>query len=486
MKKRAAVILTGMMVSAMFLSACGKNDATEAANESAEVEKEGNGETEETEGQDQEEASDAEDTGNSEDAQDSEESKEPAPKVGVLFPDEDQWIRDSQAMKAKLEEEGYEPVIMNAEDDAALQAEQIQELVDEQAAALVIAPVDAYALTEVLDHARENSIPVFSYDVLIRDTAAVNYYTTYDRRVIGNEIGKKIAELKELDKAREEKRTLTIEFLMGSPDDVDALFLYNGIMEILQPYLDDGTLICRSGKVSFDDTSIMRWSSTLADNRIKSILSEFYADEMTPDIICTSSDEFTYGVTEALKDQGIQPWDENWPLITGMGSKAEAVRNVAEGELAFTVFMDREELAQTCMKMVVDYLSGEDPEVKDYSHYDNGVKIIGTDTCEAQFIDQDNYQILIDNGTYSEDEIEPEVIPTPIIEDTETEGEEAAVVPEDKADDEEASVFEEEADDGEASVPEEKADDGEAPVSEEKPDEEPSVSEKGEQVERKM
>lgn len=419
MNRRAAGILMGIMVSAMFLSACGKNDATQAVNESAEVEKEGNGETQEIEEQAQEQDSDGEETENGEVTQESEEETEPAEKIGILLPDEEQWSKDCEALKEKLTEAGYEPVVMDAGDDASLQAEQIQELVDEQVSALIVTPADVYALTDVLSNAKENSIPVFSYERLIRDTPDVNYYVTFDRRIIGNEIGKKIAELKELDKAREEKRTMTIEFLMGSPDDVDALFLYNGIMEILEPYLDDGTLVCKSGKISFDDTCIMRWSSNLADNRIRNIISEFYVQEGTPDIICTASDSFTYGVTEELKENDILPSDESWPLITGVGSEADAVKNVAEGELAFTVFMDRAELAQTCVKMVVDYLAGEDPEVKDYSHYDNGVKILGTDTCEVQFIDRDNYQILIDNGTYTEEEIQPEVTPTPAVEETE-------------------------------------------------------------------
>ena len=41
MKRRATAILLGIMVSSMFLSACEKNDAKEAANESAQVEEEG-------------------------------------------------------------------------------------------------------------------------------------------------------------------------------------------------------------------------------------------------------------------------------------------------------------------------------------------------------------------------------------------------------------------------------------------------------------
>mgnify|MGYP000491074812 CR=1 FL=1 len=41
------------------------------------------------------------------------------------------------------------------------------------------------------------------------------------------------------DAAREAGESYTIEFFMGSPDDNNALFLYNGIMEVLQEYLDD-------------------------------------------------------------------------------------------------------------------------------------------------------------------------------------------------------------------------------------------------------
>ena len=44
MKRRATAILLGIMVSSMFLSACEKNDAKEAANESVQVEEEGVGE----------------------------------------------------------------------------------------------------------------------------------------------------------------------------------------------------------------------------------------------------------------------------------------------------------------------------------------------------------------------------------------------------------------------------------------------------------
>ena len=52
-------------------------------------------------------------------------------------------------------------------------------------------------------------------------------------------------------------------------------------------------------------------------------------------------------------------------------------------------------------------------EVSNYSQYDNGVKIIGTVTCDGEIIDKDNYQILVDNGFYLSEMIAPAASPTP-------------------------------------------------------------------------
>lgn len=63
---------------------------------------------------------------------------------------------------------------------------QIQSILDdEKTSALVIAPVDAYGLNDVLEQAYEKSIPVISYDQLIMDTDKINYYVTFDTRKAG-------------------------------------------------------------------------------------------------------------------------------------------------------------------------------------------------------------------------------------------------------------------------------------------------------------
>ena len=196
---------------------------------------------------DEKTASDSEET----EQEDGDQEAEDALKVAVLLPDEEEWSRDAEAFESSLEEDGYEPVICYAQGDISRQVLQIRDMLEEQVAAFIIAPVDPYGLPDVLEDVREADIPVFSYEDLIMDTNAVNYYTAYGGRLVGHQIGDEIVKRQELDQARENKESRTIEFFMGSLDDSQALFVYNGIMEVLQPYLDDGTLICPSGKNIF-------------------------------------------------------------------------------------------------------------------------------------------------------------------------------------------------------------------------------------------
>ena len=374
MKKKTAILLVGAFVFTAAFSGCGKNkEATEAANESVE--------SEDPEGK----------AKNSDDAEkeEKEEAKETAAadkKVGVFLPssaDDPRWSADGETLQNTLEDDGYDAEIFWADEDSDTQVSQIQSILDdEELSALVIAPADAYSLNDVLEQVYEKSIPVISYDQLIMDTDKVNYYVTFNTRKAGKMVGDSIIKKMDLEKAREEKKTLTIEFLMGSPDDRDALFFYNGVMEKLQEYFDDGTLVCTSGKLTFDDTAVMRSGRNTAKNDMAEILSQNYT-EGAPDIICTGADDLALGAVDALEDAGYVSGEDGWPMITGGGCEADAI------------------------------LKGEKPEISDYEQYDNGTKIVGTVTSDIQLIDADNYQMLVDDGYYEENEIMPEATATP-------------------------------------------------------------------------
>ena len=403
MKKRTAGILVGSLLLTAAFAGCGTNKATEAAKTSADIE---SGKDDEVE--------------NAEEPEEEEEKRQGF--VGVCFPSEEtdeRWAADARKLQEGFEEAGYETSILWAGDDITAQKTQIADLLALEVDALVIAPVDLYGLEESLVQAKEQSVPVFSYDDLIMNSDAVSYFVTFNTRIMGQTIGNAIVEQAQLESAREEKQARNIEFFMGEPDSTEELFFYNGVMEVLKPYFDDGTLVCPSGRMSFDDASVMRGSEETVKRELSSILQEFYGDGM-PDIICTAKDSFAETVSDFVQEMGYVPGQEGWPVITGVGSEADAVKRVAEGRQSCTVFCDNRTLAQKCVEMVTAKLQGEDPEVTDYEQYDNGRRIIRTNTCDLQLIDAGNYQMLIDNGYYAAEQVEPEISATPTPEATVT------------------------------------------------------------------
>ena len=419
MKMKTMRILAGILFSAVVMTGCGSNEATKAVNESIETEKEGISQNED-ELELLKPTSEPEVTPTPEAGEDAEEvseepeeiqEEEPAVKVGVLFPENvqgDRWDINVETLCSSLMDYGYEPIVYRAKSSEEQEA-QIGEALAVDAKALIITPVRAYALDEALQKAKEESIPVISYDELLMDTDGVNYYVTYSSRSMGEKMGDTIIQKMMLEDARKNGTSLNVEFLMGSPDDIDALFFYNGVMEKLQEYFQDGTLVCPSGKTAFSDVAIMRGDQNSAYRELFDRLQTFYADGTKADIICTGLDSLAAGAVEALKESQIMPQTEAWPFISGLGCEAEAVRSIAKEEQTASLFMDSRTLAQECAKLTDTCLKGETPEVNDYETFDNGRKIVGTVTCEAQVIDADNYQMLIDNGYYTAEEVEPEL-----------------------------------------------------------------------------
>ena len=273
-------------------------------------------------------------------------------KVGVAMPTKssERWINDGINIKAQLEFLGYEVDLQYADDIVKVQLDQIESMVLNGVECLVIAPIDSYAMVDVLRFAKENNVYVIAYDRLIMDTDAISYYATFDNKEVGVQIGKYIIEALNLEEAKKEEKSYTIEFFMGSPDDNNSFFFYNGVMSELTPYLENGVLICKSGLTSFEDTNILRWSRATAKGRCAEILDKYYQNEFI-DIICSVFDGFAYGIKSALLEEGYRV-SETWPIITGQDAELTAVHNIVEQYQSMTIYKDTRILAQKCVTMV--------------------------------------------------------------------------------------------------------------------------------------
>lgn len=326
--------------------------------------------------------------------------------VGVAMPTQssERWINDGANMKKQLEEKGYKVELQYAEDDVQMQVSQLENLIASGVDCLVVASIDATALVNTLETAKEKGIPVIAYDRLLMDTDAVSYYATFDNKGVGTAIGKYIEEQKDLKNAKAQGKTYTIEFFMGSPDDNNALFLYNGVMEVLQPYLDDGTLVCKTGRTSFEDTCILRWSQETAQQWCENYLSGYYADTKL-DIACSAFDGFAYGIRSALEGAGYVV-GQDWPLVTGQDAELMAVKNIISGHQTMSIYKDTRLLSEKCVTMVQAVLEGAEPEINDTAQYNNGKLVVPSYLCTPVAVDKDNYEkVIVDGGYYTKDEL---------------------------------------------------------------------------------
>ncbi len=331
--------------------------------------------------------------------------EEKKPSVAIAMPGKPSGDPedDAENMKRGLEAKGYTVEIQYAEDNARRQAQQIEDFAASKADCIVIEAVDPGALTEAARAAADAKIPVIAYDDLLMDTDAVSFYMTFDHKGTGTMMGRTIVEKAGLDSlAGGEYKT--IEFFMGSAEDDNSLRLYNGLMEVLQPYLDNGTLVCNTERISFEDTCILETSETAAKERCENYLAGYYAQEDL-DICVAAVDRIAYGCKEAFLAAGYT--DDNWPVISGQDCEPLACKNILDGTQAFSICKDSRVLAEKCVSMVDAVLNGMAPEINDTEQYNNHVMQVPAYMCAPVVIDQANLQeIMIDGGYYTEEEID--------------------------------------------------------------------------------
>jgi putative multiple sugar transport system substrate-binding protein len=324
--------------------------------------------------------------------------------IGVAMPTQSsqRWIQDGSNMKQKLEELGYKVDLQYAEDDVQMQVSQLENMITNGANCLVVASIDSSALVNVLAQAKDAGIPVIAYDRLLMDTDAVSYYATFDNKGVGVAIGQYIEDKMGL---KDGEGPFNVEFFAGSPDDNNAHMLNDGMFEVLQPYLDNGQLVCVSGQLDFDTICTLRWSQETAQQRMENLLSAHYSQGEDVDIVASPFDGISYGVAAALEGAGYKV-GEKWPLITGQDAELMAVKNIISGKQSQTIFKDTRVLADKCVTMVQAVLEGAEPEINDTETYNNNVIVVPSYLCTPVSVDKDNIkEMLIDTGYYTQDEL---------------------------------------------------------------------------------
>src|SRR6478735_5279623 len=294
--------------------------------------------------------------------------------VGVSMPTKSsaRWIADGDNMVKVLQAKGYKVDLQYADNDIPNQLAQIENMITKKEKVLVIAAIDGTTLSGALQKAADAGIKVISYDRLIRGSANVDYYATFDNFQVG------VLQAQSIEKAlglKEGKGPFNIELFGGSADDNNAFFFYNGAMSVLQPYIDSGKLVVQSKQMGMDKVATLRWDASVAQARMDNLLSAFYTKNHV-DAVLSPYDGLSIGIIAALKGVGYGTKELPMPVISGQDAEVPSVKSIINHEQYSTIFKDTRDLAKVTVDMVDAVLTGGKPEINDTKTYNNGVKVV--------------------------------------------------------------------------------------------------------------
>ena len=158
--------------------------------------------------------------------------------IGIVLPtkDEPRWVQDETRFKDALESTDYSVEILFSQGSSAKEKENVDALIAKGIKTLIICPQDGAAAAAAVEAARAEGISVISYDRLITDTDAVDYYVTFDSVAVGKAQGQYL-----IDNAKGTGEPLYL--YAGAASDNNAFLFFEGAWSVLQPKIADGTFV---------------------------------------------------------------------------------------------------------------------------------------------------------------------------------------------------------------------------------------------------
>ncbi|MGR3795531.1 substrate-binding domain-containing protein [Vannielia sp. SX4] len=258
-----------------------------------------------------------------------------AQTVGVSWSNfqEERWKTDEAAIKAALEAAGATYISADAQASAAKQLTDVESLITQGADALIILAMDKDAIGPAIDAADAEGIPVIGYDRLIEDDRT--FYITFDNKGVGSIIAQEVT-------AAQPEGNIAI--IKGDKGDPNALFLLEGMMEVIGADVEAGklTIACET----FTDG----WKPDNAQKNMEQCLTSTGNDIQA---VLAENDGMAGGVIAALAAQGL----DGIP-VGGQDGDLAAINRVARGTQTVSVWKDSRQLGKAAGEIAVALAGG--------------------------------------------------------------------------------------------------------------------------------
>ena len=326
--------------------------------------------------------------------------------VGVVLPtkDEPRWIQDETRFMDAFKAAGYDVQILFSQGDSAKEKANVEALIAQGVKVIVICPQDATAAAAAAAEARAAGVKVISYDRLIRDTDAVDYYVTFDSVSVGEAQAQYL-----VDKASGTGNPLYL--YAGAASDNNAFLFFEGAWNVLQPKIVDGTFAIKNsseaialqskatltrdemGKIIGQVTT--DWKFDVAKNLAEANLTATTAADKGNVFILAPND----GTARAIADVFGADKDVTSYVVTGQDAEIPSVQYIIDGKQSMTVLKDVRTLVSDAIAAAVAYLEGKTPAQT--TTYNNGKIDVPAKPSVVVTVDKANVvAALIDSGYY--------------------------------------------------------------------------------------
>jgi putative multiple sugar transport system substrate-binding protein len=287
--------------------------------------------------------------------------------IGVALPQKtsENWVLAEGLFNDGLKEAGFNGIVQFANGGVTEQQNQISAMVTQGAKVLIVGAIDGSQLGTQLKQARDAGAFVIAYERMLTNTSDVDFTIGFDSYKVGVLQG--TALLEGLEKLKGSS-PWNIELIAGSPDDSLSKKFFDGAMSVLQPKLDDGTLVVVSGQTSFEQVATQGWKAENAQKRFDTILAANYADKPLHGIL-SPNDTLARAALTACQAAG-KTGDE-WPVATGQDSEEESVKWIMDDKQYSTIYKDTRTLVAKNIEAVKELQAGKTLETN-IEPVDNG------------------------------------------------------------------------------------------------------------------
>lgn len=280
------------------------------------------------------------------------------------------WSFDVKAMQKQAAANGDKLIVQYANDDPAAQADQVENLLSQGIDALIIVPVDDKAAGALADQARNQKVPVVSYDIAVRDTP-IDFFVERDNQQAG---------AMQIEAAKRKVPSGKYALLKGDAAVGVAQIMTSQWLEKLKGD-NKITVVYNQWIKNFDPGT--------AQSRAEDVLSRNNDDV---DAFLSLNDGMATGIAQALKGRNL----DGKVFLSGLDADPANLALIADGTQTMSVYTPVDDEAVAAVDAARALAAGDKP--KSDATFDNGAGQIPTARIKVEEINQDNLCDFVAGG----------------------------------------------------------------------------------------